>query len=72
MSLYGDTLLVQIEQKEALETKQASKEYKNIGDFTIAKITPIADFRDQWLVKRNETIPALKAKTKKRKSKVNK
>ena len=39
-----------------------------MNDPTTAKITRIADLRDQWLIKRNKITPALKAKMKKMKA----
>ena len=39
-----------------------------MDDPTTAKISRIADLRDQWLIKRNKITPALKAKMKKMKA----
>lgn len=64
-SHYGNTPPGKIEQKKVLQAKQASKKAKSIDDFTTAKITRIADLRDEWLIQRNKITFALKAKIKK-------
>ncbi len=67
-SFYGDSLSRKIEQKEAKWAEWEFKKAKGNDNHTTPKITRIAQLRDQWLIKKNITTPALKAKMKKMKT----